>query len=344
MKIQSPNFNNRRTRKTIMNAYAFVNAMMGHDTKAPISFEVLLKEFSSCQSVTGKWLRYHLLECVDENYSMYVGTCKKYRKRPEGIQLIEEILDVYREFNAHTGLTRKEFNQKLNLDLSVDWAMKRYPFDQITYKEKSNRYWHGAQNLRKSVRNEYLKRNGLKYQYDLVCAAQTLLYDRFKTTSNKRLHTIESYLIDRDAFRHHLAKELQLPISSIKTILTSMFAGARLSKIGSIYEACQYDKARIEWIKQDPEMIQLKKEITFMWKKLKPQIETEGTRLGPRDKWRYYFKLEKQVMDVIINETNTKHYIIHDCIATEDELDTNQLTNKIFSLTGINIQLEKSVL
>lgn len=327
-----------------MNAYAFTNALIGKDEQHPITFDVLLKEFSSSQSVTGKWLRYHLLECVDESYSMYLGKCKKYRKRPEGIQLIEEILDVYREFNAHTGLTRKEYNQKLNSEMSIDWAMKRYPFDQITYNEKSNRYWHGAQNLRKSVRNEYLKRNGLKYQYDLVCAAQTLLYDRFKTTSNKRLHTIESYLVDRDAFRYHLAKELQLPISSIKTILTSMFAGARLSKMGSIYEACQYDNARIEWMKQDPDMIQLKKEISFMWKKLKPQIETERRRLGPRDKWRYYFKLEKQVMDIIINETNTKHYIIHDCIATEDVLDTKQLSDKIFSQTGINIQIEKSEL
>ena len=48
-------------------------------------------------------------------------------------------------------------------------------------------------------------------------------------------------------------------------------------------------------------------------------------------------------MDVIINHVkDKKHFILHDAIVIEQELDVFQIKSQIKSTTGFSIQLEES--
>ena len=343
-KIKTPNLKNRRTRKRIYNALMFAQSMLHAEHPAPLSRYELDREFSQAVTATGRWLRYHLLITHDNTWNHFQGKCKEYLLNVDGVKLLRELLEIDKPYNAFSGLTNRDNYKYLDTQLAVDWANERYPFDEITYNEKSNRYWNAIQNLRREIRNEYLKSNGLKYQYDMVCAAQTLLYQRYYQMTGKSLDMIIDYITNRDNIRERLSRELDLPIDSIKKLLTALFAGARVvaSNHNDIYEICEYDNARIEWINQDVYMNMLRNEIKVLWKTLRNEIDYTG-RITSSIKWKYYFSLERQVMDVIINHVkDKKHFILHDAIVVEQELDVSQIKSQIKSTTGFTIQLEES--
>lgn len=344
-KIDLPNFKNQRTQKRMLQALGMCKAFLDETKPKQLSKFVIDRYFSQQQNTTGRWLRMKLLKEHD-GWCAYSGQCKTYTVNPEGVKLVEEILQVNKSYNAFSGLSDIHNNQTINHTLAVDWALKNYPFRDITYNEKSSRYWHPVQNLRKTIRNEYLVRNDVTHQYDIVCAAQTLLSQTYTHITGNRLELIESYITNRDKIRSRLANELDLPIPVVKTILTALFAGARVvaNHRNAIFQECEYDVARIDWIDQDLYITELKKEISTMWRGIKPALKTDK-RLNSRTKWACYFSLEKQVMDVIIKEaqtTNNKYFIIHDAIATQRELDETQIKSLIKDQTKFSIEIERS--
>ena len=344
-KIQLPNFKNKRTQKRMLQALGMCEAFLSETKPVELSKFTIDRYFSQQQNITGKWLRMKLLNEHD-GWDMHSGKCKSYTRNPRGVQLVEEILQVNKSYNAFSGLSDTANNQTINHTLAVDWALKNYPFSSITYNEKSNRYWHPVQNLRKSVRNKYLVRNDITNQYDIVCAAQTLLSQTYTHATGRRLELIESYIANRDSIRNKLANDLDLPIHVVKTILTALFAGARIvsNPRNDIFQLCEYDFARIEWMKQDMYLSELRKEISTMWSGIKPLLKTDA-RLNAKTRWKCYFALEKQVMDVIIKHTqttNNKYFIIHDAIATQRELDIEGIKSQIKDLTNYSIEIERS--
>jgi hypothetical protein len=329
----------------MLQALGMCKAFLSETKPVELSKFTIDRYFSQQQNTTGRWLRMKLL--VEHNgWDMYSGKCKTYTVNPEGAKLVNEILQVNKSYNAFSGLSDTANNQTINHTLAVDWALKNYPFRDITYTEKSNRYWHAVQNLRKTVRNEYLVRNGIVNQYDIVCAAQTLLSQTYTHATGRRLELIESYIANRDTIRKKLANDLDLPIQVVKTILTALFAGARIvsNTRNDIFQLCEYDVARIEWMKQDMYLTELRKEISTMWRGIKPLLKTDA-RLSAKLRWKCYFALEKQVMDVIIKEaqdTNNNYYIIHDAIATQRELDQTLIKQLIKDQTKFSIEIERS--
>lgn len=346
-KIKLPNFKNRRTQKRMLQALGMCQAMLNETEPKQLSKFTIDRYFSQQQNTTGKWLRMKLL-VEHDTFNAYSGQCKSYTINAEGVKLVEEILQVNKSYNAFSGLSDLHNNRTINHTLAVDWALENYPYDEITYREKSNRYWHPVQSLRKSIRNEYLLRNGLANQYDIVCAAQTLLSQTYTQATGKRLELIESYITNRDEIRKKLADQLDLPITTIKTILTALFAGARVvaNHRNDIFQLCEHDIARIEWMKQDIYLTELRKEISTMWRGIKPLLKTDK-RLNSRTRWKCYFALEKQVMDVIIKHAETnqiKYYIIHDAIATDVELNETQIKSEIKQQTNYQIEIERSII
>lgn len=355
-KMEIPNLHNRRTYKRVYDALAFVNATFVNDEARPATRDHLNKYFSQSNSVTGRWLRHHLLKEVDESFNMWLGQSKRYIRNEDGCKLIEELLEISKPYNAFSGLTMKDKHLTLDMKMAVEWAVKEFDFDKIEYEYKTYRHWHPVQSLRKLVRAEYLKRNGVTEQYDLVCAAQTLLYQLYQRETGKSLDMIESYIANRDTVRNRLATEMELPVKKVKTIITALFAGARVvaNVHNAIYQECYYDKSRIEWMKQDVYFNLLRDEIHEMWTALKPYVEhvkeddTSQRVLTSANKWRLYFSLEEVIMNVIrehLEANNKKYFLIHDAICTEtDALDITTIRSHIYNRTKFNINIEKSYL
>jgi hypothetical protein len=343
LKLAKPNLNNARTRKRCLTAIGFCKAYLS-DKPKPISKHEIDRVFSQGQNATSKWLRYYLLE-KHHSHNMHAGTYDRYTLNKQGYDYVCEMLDLPQdgEFNA---------NAISDFKLAVSAAIERYPFDAIEYRDKSDRYYHGAQNLRKSVRNEYLKANGLGVQYDLVCAAQSLLYQRYlQLKPHEPLDFIADYPANRNSIRSRLADELQLPIDAVKIIITAIFNNATVSDNPrhEIYKICQYDPARIEWIKQDLYLSCLRKEIKAMWKALKVDIDLgETRRVNGSLKAGLYRKHERHVMDVLITHiaaSGKKYFIIHDCIATElNSFTTDELQSAVRYATGIDVLIEEELL
>lgn len=343
LKLAKPNLNNARTRKRCLTAIGFCKSYLS-DTPQPISKHEIDRVFSQGQNPTSKWLRYYLLE-KHHSHNMHAGTYDRYTLNKEGYDYVCEMLALPQE-DQFTANAISDFK------LAVSAAIEKYPFNAIEYRDKSDRYYHGAQNLRKSVRNEYLKANGLGVQYDLVCAAQSLLYQRYlQLNPDQPLDLIADYPTNRDKIRSRLADELELPIDTIKTIITAIFTNATVSANPrhEIFKLCEYDPARIDWINQDLYLTLLRKEISAMWKALKVDIDLGDTkRVNGSLKAGLYRKHERHVMDVLITHiaaSGKKYYIIHDCIATElNSFTTDELQSAVHYATGIDVQLEEKFL
>jgi len=348
-RIKTPNLNNARTRKRIHNALGWAISRLDPIKPVSIPRNELYRELSQESTTTGGWLRFHLLK-TDDVFIMG-RTCKYYTLNPEGVDLIRELMEIQRPYNAYTGLTMREQHQTLDNALAVQWCLDKHPFDKITYEEKSYRYFTPLTSMRKSVRNAYLRENGLKVQYDLVCAAQTLLHEKYKQTTGKSLEIIESYINNRDGIRNRLSVELQLPLKTVKQIITAIFSGAYIvsNNRNSIFPLCEYDPARIEWLKQDAYMCLLREEMAQMWKAIKPLVYCSGKKITSRDKNMYYFSLEKEVMDVVFNHLDTnkhKYFILHDAVVVESNqiINITDMHKRIYKHTGLSVQLEASCL
>ena len=356
-KLKTPNFNDPRVARRLKNSLAYVLANMSVNN--PIPKELYCRDISehlgSMSNPLSKWLKYHLLICVDERFDKDRGKCKKYILNLKGTLYVSELVN----YNGWKGLSDVERNHQ-DVELAVEWAMKTFDVDNLTYKEKSNRYWNPLQNQRKVVRNQFLARNGLTEQYDVECCAQTIMYQTYQQYTDKPLMMMAEYIQNRTAIRNKVALDVGLSVTVVKQILTAMNNNAQLQadKRCSIFHLTNYSKSKVIAFNNHPAIAYLKADMKEMWRVLGKHIERDYTttsngitrkvKLNGSIKSSLYFSLEKQVMDVAYNylETHNKRYIkLHDAFITEPitQEQYTEITQLIKTNTNYNIKLEKSV-
>ena len=236
------------------------------------------------------------------------------------------------------------------------------------YEDKSNRLWHPLQNVRKQDKQNIFRELDLTYQYDIVCCAPTLIHqyshqvplivdnDKYiQGPMDLYLFAVQEYLQDRVSVRKRIAQETEIPEKLVKIIINALFAGAQLghNKDSAIYKLLNGDKARIEFLKEHPYIIQLRSDIKIIWEYLRPVMttryktnklgKTRKLALSSREKWNLYFLLERQVLNVVKNyldRTNNKYFLEHDGFTTRNEVDQNELLNEIYEKTGFILELE----
>lgn len=358
MKIKTPNFKNKRTQKTITNALGFACARLRDNKRKELHFAEINKEFGQSQSTTGAWLRYKLLTCVDESYSEKHGVCKKYVLNLKGVEEVETIMALNgRSYNAFTGLKYSK-NSQLDIELGVEWALKRYDYDNFEYDVKTSRYWNPIQHLRKEIRNQALAVNGMTEQYDVECCAQTLMYQTYmRYKKNKPLMMMENYLEARSAIRNKIALDVGIEVDQVKQILTAFNNNGRLTdhftcKTFKYVNEC---KDTMNAFNNHPSVKLLKADMSAMWKVLsKHEIEAfyheDGSkvRITGSDKSGFYFATEKRVMDIAYNylEANNKRYFrLHDAFVTEPitEQQIEEIKQLIRTNTNYQIKFDKSI-
>ena len=133
-----------------------------------------------------------------------------------------------------------------------------------------------------------------------------------------KLPWINDYVDNKEEIRtnfaldHNLGSDIDDGKLIAKKILNSLFNKSRLAANGHCMVFSKYldfNEERMRSMQQDPLIVNLKKEISFMWKKIEKGFNAEyelhkGTFPKKPKRWFYYFAEERKILNVIIEELN----------------------------------------
>ena len=394
----NPNFSDPRTQKRVKNALGFVKGCFSETKSMSWSTRYIDKYLGSQNHNLSKWLRRHLLIETNTHYNKDTGQCKQYLLNRRGYEYVRDRLTgqtqlSYSEWNnnflVRTKISLRELVECDNIEqennynviypsvaqvevndekLVHDWITEKFHKDLSTknfeYDDKSSRLWHPLQRVKRNYKKAALAEYDLLYQYDIECAAPTLLLQYSQhiplvlDENNKWiqgpmdlwLFAINRYLKDKSQVRKELARNADITEQQAKIIINALFAGAVISQSPTteIYQMLDGDRAKIEYLKQDEFLCELRSDIKTMWDYIKVTLPHKTNKSGRRipisskQKWILYFDLERKILDVVrkyLSETNNEYFLEHDGWTCVSEIDETDLIDYIRTNTGFNIKL-----
>jgi hypothetical protein len=225
----------------------------------------------------------------------------------------------------------------------------------FNYTDKSNRLWHPIQNIKKDYKKSIFASHHLNYQYDIDSCAPTLLHQySHKLDMDLYLFALRTYLKDKQMIRNRLAKQIDVSPKIIKIIINALFCGARIGAGDfAISKLLDNDIAKIQWLKQDPYVTELRSDIKTMWSYIEPSMAsaTKTTKSGKerkvalssKKKWQLYFELERQVLNEVQNYlrlTKNRYFLEHDGWATEHQINEHELNEYIKNKLGFDVKFK----
>ena len=251
----------------------------------------------------------------------------------------------------------------------MSYVMQKYGEElhtlEFKYNDSSNRLFHGLQNIKREHKADFWHSVGLRWNYDIVAAAPTILFQLAQkhlggaqASSNLidiLFGTLKEYLADRTAFRAHVAALTGLTLHDAKRLVNSLFNGARLARTAqcSAYQVMNFDYDAMSRLQADPKVQTLRDDIARMWRKIEEArrfaMPLDG-RAGAwklsksKDKWSVYFEHERAVLESIkryLAKTGNKAFTEHDGFRTSREVDVNELETWIEQETGFKLKIEK---
>ena len=327
-----PNWKCSRTQKRIRKAIGFAVSCFG-DKPKEWSSRSLDTRIGHRHKPLGRYLRNQLLIECDERYLF--GTagsrCKTYRLNRSGVT---ELINLCDEFDI---LLSTHFTiVPTTKQVASEWVEHAFPEIQsgvFEYKDSANRLWHPLQSVRSEIRKPLPAEHGYRYEYDIECAASTLIYQLARESglthrSNTRL--IELFLQDPKHYRCQLAQEIGTTPDIAKRIINARFAGATLRAGRSLDRLLDCNLLLRQRLQHNEWFREFSKQIKKCWDKIK--LSRSRTRLSPRDKWAIYFEQERRVMGVVraeLNKMNTRYFLEHDGWRCDSWIDPHMLELKI---------------
>lgn len=324
----TPNFSDPRVRRRCETALAFVSQYV-QNTAVPVAQSQIIKHFGNPSLALGGWLKQQLLICVDPHWNMLTGKCKRYRRCVEGYAALENILGT----------------EAVSLTATQQQELASGEFE---YVEKSDRLYNPLQMLPRRRRDRVMYEQGYRYDYDIRCAAATLLTQQAQQSDpSLSLPHCEYYLNNRDLVREELSIALNIPTDKIKTILTALFQGAQLglNPHTRIYQLLNANTSKIQQVKSNQFITSLRSEIRTIWRTIARDMNSK--RLSGRDKAGVYRALEKRVMAVIRRElrrTHNPHLLIHDGWVCKEISDIKLIREQVRNQTGFVIDIDWTIL
>ena len=354
-----PNFTDPRVISRTIKAIGFVCGVMSETKSHPWSSRYIDKYLGNYRNPLSKWLRSQLLICTDEfyRYDSTENKCKEYRLNTEGLKSLREMMKTnnIQLYPSVVEVAKSDYLSELTTG-------------NFTYSDKSNRLWHPLQRYRRQYKTRILEEHGYLHHYDIECCAPTLIYQYSQMIPERivdskwvqgpmdlYLFALRNYLTDRITIRQELAEQLELPIDAVKEIINALFAGAVISnnKDSDIYHILNGDRARIEYLKQNEFITELRRDIKTIWEYIRPVMQkrtkqtSKGTeRLLPitsKQKWSVYFEQERIVLNSIRNyldQNKCKYFLEHDGWSCDRDIDRNELSLFVKGETGFMIKIE----
>lgn len=371
--MYSPNLNDPRTQKRVKKAIAFTNAFLSDIKPRGWSTRYIDKYFGHQGNDLSKWLRAKLLICTNDRYAKDSGICKEYIKNTTGIDNLVASLKASNSYPSVIQVERPTISViQLTKDFIKDEFRDELKSKKFTYEDKSNRLWHDLQRVKREYKKEIFSEYGLKFQYDIECCAPTLIHQysqRIPEIINNGkwiqgpmdlyLFALRKYLNDRKQVRQQLATEAEITYEQAKTIINALLMGAQLghNKDSDIYKILNGDVARIEFLKQNQYIKELRDDIKTCWDYIKPTLSKRviTTKAGKqrvlpisnKQKSVVYFDLERRILNAsrdYLDRTNNKYFLEHDGFVCSNDLDSEDLSKWVYYNTGFIIKLDRVVL
>lgn len=211
------------------------------------------------------------------------------------------------------------------------------------YNDKSNRLWHPLQNVERE-KKPALWEKYLPFDYDINACAPNLLTQTAARVglAPEALAGVQRFLDDKTGFRQHVADLTGMSYRQAKAVINSMFNGAKLHphRSCSTFEVLGFDKDALQRLKTDPQVVELLASVKAIWAQLDAVLEG-----GRGAKWRIYFRLEREVIDVChqyLRDAGNPFFSEHDGWRCQFEVDTDALEALIFEKTGYRLKFDKN--
>lgn len=335
-----PNFNRKNTHERCVTALQWVGKYI---TSKPnwLSKREIDKKLGRSNDDLGKWLRNQLLICTDHHYSMNNGKCKKYIRNEQGFEELKRFL-----------------GQKTVQPLITPAEHQQLVTGNFVYDKKANRSMHPLQNMKSSDRRIFFAEYGYIYDYDIRCAAPTLLsqYAR-KQGMTEPTPCLDLYIADRTSVRMDISKDTGLTTDQVKFVINAILQGAKISHYtdSAIFKELGRSHHFIDKLKQNQFISDLREEIKIMWSYIKQTITPEYITdkngkmrrkpLSGRDKSEIYRQIEEEVMREVMRymkKTNCqiRSFSEHDGWRSDKMIDIDELRSYVKSNTGYLIGID----
>lgn len=328
-----PNAQDPRVRRRIEHAIDWCLYNLSETQPKQWYTRYLDKHIGHTHRKLGKYLRDTLLIVQDNHWNMHTGSCKHYLLDAQGVKRLCKLLGLPLP-RRYTNFKKQRILQHAHKQFGN--AIQQGVFE---YEDKSNRLWNSLQNVPSNLRTELFHQYGYDYNYDIRSAAPTLLYQHAKV--QKPTPEIDAYHLDPSKWRHRLAQEVGCNLLQAKQIINARFAGAYLGLDNSLARHLNGNRIQHWRLKNSEQFQRLSADIRLMWTDIKEQ--EGGVRMNSRNKWSVYFRLERQVMNVIqreLRQMNCRYFLEHDGWRCDRFVVPNELEQKIKAKTGFVIQLE----
>jgi hypothetical protein len=360
-----PNFNDPRVLNRIRHAYGFARAVINGKPHR-WSTRFIDKFFGHQGNDLSKWLRNQLLICTSHKYSDSSGLTKEYKLNEAGADYIRDVLQGRRDLVDNSTTIDIEFahieNRQFDKEVVARFIQKEWGDEltnkTFTYADKSSRLFHPLQNVRKLERQRAFADYDLCYQYDIECAAPTLLHQhaqRQEDPMDLYLFALRKYLRNRQEIRKNLAKDLDIDEKTAKVIINALFCGARvgLGNDFAISQLLDNDPARVIALKEHEYIYELREDIKTCWTYIYPSMTRRSIKdkknrerllpVSSKEKWMRYFDLERTCLNAVrtyLDKTNNKYFLEHDGWTCQQLIDINALTEFVFNTTGYQLKFE----
>lgn len=353
------NLSKKSVQKRALKVINWIELQFNKGQVRPVSKIELFDIFGNTSREPAKSLKAMLLEVADPYYNMQTGQCIKYRVKTLELETLKQQLGL----TDFTPTMPKHTEQQI---ASGDFE----------YTEKSNRLFNPLQYIPRKYRDPAMAAAGYRWDYDIEAAAPTLLYQYAQRLyqqqwlaldlkqQRRRNHTfkcahIESYINDRSSIRKEISARTNISEGIIKYVINAVFQGGVIGcqRENKIFMELNYDYKAIISLRNDPFMIELRKEIKSLWAIISEEIpkryliDKNGLRrrckLSGRDKSGVYRDLEKQVGEVIqgyLKRDNNKHLWIHDGWLSKRKVYSEELIGEVKRKTGYLIKLSESII
>lgn len=375
---------NYQTKNTIKKALSFYRITLSTTKPKTLNVFLLEKYMGRTNNPLGKFIRSCLLiPQFNGYYNPQTGVSKSYLANLFGYQYLRAIywgdIPMPSDYQIDTTWTNTPLPDDVVLAreqeetlMALEHADQLHGVDfasAFVYLDKANRLWHPIQNIKSDIRTLLLERHGYCYSYDIRATAPTLLLQLAKQTADFDSPGIDSYVADPNQLRQQLADNSGLPVSAIKPIINSLFAGSRLSTYKSGYIA-QLVKSTVgehktagvvASLQSDLDLQLIRSEISKIWQLLDDtmavrykhtevvdpatgEILIKSRRLpkSGKQKWAVYFGLERQILEVVrdyIRRQGQDVFLIHDGFVTQTAIDLPKLMAEIKQTTGFLVEI-----
>lgn len=306
------------------------------------------------------WLKLQLFIEVDSTYcpaSRGQGKNKGWIVNKEFfIELVSLI-----EGKPITGNVEEHSNNIGANALAISYKEELHCNKIIEYSESTGgRFYHTLQGVKRELKNSIIFKDfndfdissaapSILFQlYHNICKDHSITYNRFT-----ELSSIQYFINNKEEVRRDFAQKFNIEDNIAKKILNSFFNKSSLSANGFCIifsKYLEYDYEKMALMQEDIFIKNLRRDIDFLWKKIESIFNPEFKhRTGKKThRWFFYFREERKVLDIIIEELtmitgvkNQGYFLEHDSFRLHNKysVDISKLEETIFERTGYRLTI-----